>query len=60
MLIGSMLQVVWRVWLLVYLSAFVMNRRALFCAICRLYWARAVRELRGTGGYVRAGRIVVL
>ena len=43
-----------------YLSALVMNRRALFCAVCSLYWACAVRELRGTGGYVRAGRMVVL
>ena len=43
-----------------YLSAFVMNRRALFCAVCSLYLAGAVRELRGTGGYVRAGRMVVL
>ena len=56
MLIGSMSQVVWRVWLLVYLSAFV----ALFCAVCSLYLAGAARELRGTGGYVRTGRMVVL
>ena len=31
-----MLQVVWRVWLLVCLSAFVMHRRALFWATCNL------------------------
>ena len=47
-------------WLLVYLSAFMMNRRALFCAFYSLYLALAVKELRGTGGYVKAGRIVVL
>ena len=36
MLIGSMLQVVWRrrVRLLMYLSAFVIDRRALFWATC--------------------------
>ena len=60
MLIGSMLQVVWRVWLLVYLSAFVMNRKALFRAVCGLYLTWADIELRGAGGYMRAGRMVVL
>ena len=43
-----------------YLSAFVMNLKALFCATCNLYLADTVREFRGTTGYVRAGRMVVL
>ena len=60
MLIGSMLQVMWTVWLLVYLSAFVTNRRAVFWAVCSLYLAGKVRELRGTVEYVKAMRMVVL
>ena len=59
MLIGSMLQVVCRLWLLVYLSAFVTNRRALFWTICNLFLAGKFRELRGTVGYVWARRMVV-
>ena len=59
MLIGSMLQIVWRVQLLVYLSAFVMNRRALFW-VYNLYLSGYVRELRGTVGYMRTRRMMVL
>ena len=42
------------------LSAFGINRRALFWAIFNLYLVGRVRELRGTVGYVRAGRMVAL
>ena len=55
-----MFKFVWRVLLLVYLTAFVTNRRALFSVICNLYLAWEVRELKGTVGYIRAGRMVVL
>ena len=58
--IGSMLQLVWRVRLFVYLSIFVTNRRALFWAICNLCFVGRVRELRGTDGYMKAGKMVVL
>ena len=57
---GLMLHAVWRVRLLVYPAAFVTKPRALFWAICNLYLAGGVRELRGTVGYTRAGRMVVL
>ena len=43
----------------VYLSAFVMDRRALFRAICNLYLAGKVGKLTGIVGYIRAGRMVV-
>ena len=58
-LIGSMLQVVCRVRYLVYLYIFVTNRRVLFRVICNLYLVGKVKELRGTIGYMRAGRMVV-
>ena len=43
-----------------YLSIFVTNRRAMFLVACNLYLAWKVKELRGTVGYERAGRMVVL
>ena len=58
-----MLQVVWKSLLLVYPTAFVTNRKVLFWAICNVYLAGEVTELRGTRGavgYMRAERIVVL
>ena len=55
-----MLQVVWGVRLLVYVSVFMTNRRALFLAICNLYLVGRIRELRRNVGYMRAGRMVVL
>ena len=47
-----MLQVVWRVWLSVYLSAFLINQRALFWDMCNLYLTGRVRVLRGTVEYI--------
>ena len=62
MLIGSMLQAMCRERLVVceVTGVFVMKRSALFWAICSLYLFIGLRELRGTVGYIRAGRMVVL
>ena len=40
----------------------VINQRAMFWAICNLYWVGKVRELRGSVSvrYMRAGRMVAL
>ena len=38
----------------------MMNLRALFWATCNLYLSVCFRELRGTVGYMRAGRMVAL
>ena len=43
-----------------FVSVFVTNRRALFWAVYNLYLVGTVRVLRGTVGYMRAGKMVDL
>ena len=55
MLIGSSFIPLWRTCdvILSYLLVEVMNRSALFCIVCNVFFAVVKRMFRRIGGYVR-------